>query len=128
MTLLLETRRPLLRHDFSPSLSPSFPGGDTIYSTSALNPSVTAFFNLRRDSSCRRRSRSNRRYMHRALIALYGGPDQIMGVGSAVASFFGLLLLFWNRVVGIFFRIVRSIRGTGGTPLTPKGDSPDQTV
>jgi len=66
--------------------------------------------------------------MHRALFALYGGPDQIMGVGSAVASFFGLLLLFWNKVVALFFKVVRSMRGESATPLAPKNNSPDHTV
>jgi len=45
--------------------------------------------------------------MRLELLAFYGGPDQVMGVTSGLASIFGLLLLFWNKVAGAFFRIVR---------------------
>lgn len=51
------------------------------------------------------------------LLALYGGPDQVMTVTSGLASALGLLLIFWNRVVGIFFKIVRMFRPSG----TPAG-------
>jgi len=47
------------------------------------------------------------------LLALYGGPDQVMTVTSGLASVLGLLLIFWNKVVGIFFRVVRSFRRSG---------------
>ncbi|MGH9504491.1 MAG: hypothetical protein ACRD20_16695 [Terriglobales bacterium] len=40
-------------------------------------------------------------------LALYGGPDQVMTVTSGLASLLGLLLIFWNKVVGIFFKLVR---------------------
>ena len=43
------------------------------------------------------------------LLALYGGPDQVMTVTSGLASVLGLLLLFWNKVVGVFFKIVRDV-------------------
>ena len=43
------------------------------------------------------------------LLALYGGPDQVMTVTSGLASVLGLLLLFWNKVVGIFFKVVRNV-------------------
>ena len=38
------------------------------------------------------------------LLALYAGPDQVMTVTSGLASVLGLLLIFWNKVVGIFFQ------------------------
>jgi hypothetical protein len=44
------------------------------------------------------------------LLALYGGPDQVMTVTSGLASLLGLLLIFWNKVVATFFRIVRIFR------------------
>ena len=44
------------------------------------------------------------------LLALYAGPDQVMTVTSGLASLLGLLLIFWNKVVAIFFRIVRFFR------------------
>lgn len=34
-----------------------------------------------------------------ALLAMYGGPDQIMGVASGVATVVGLLLMMWNKVL-----------------------------
>jgi hypothetical protein len=41
------------------------------------------------------------------MLALYAGPDQVMTVTSGLASVLGLLLIFWNKVVGIFFKVVR---------------------
>lgn len=41
------------------------------------------------------------------LLAFYGGPDQIMTVTSGLASILGLVLIFWNKAVTTFFRIVR---------------------
>jgi len=43
-------------------------------------------------------------------FALYAGPDQIMGVTSGLAGLLGLLLVFWNKVVGVFFKIVGKFR------------------
>ena len=43
---------------------------------------------------------------------LYAGLDQVMTVTSGLASVLGLLLIFWNKVVGIFFKLVRKF-----TPL-----------
>lgn len=61
------------------------------------------------------------------LLALYGGPDQVMTVTSGLASLLGLVLLFWNKVVGIFFKIVRKSSRSGAPAAvdapkeTPKG-------
>jgi hypothetical protein len=44
------------------------------------------------------------------LLAFYGGPDQVMTVTSGLASVLGLLLLFWNKVVGLFFKVIRKFR------------------
>ena len=62
------------------------------------------------------------------LLALYGGPDQVMTVTSGLASLLGLLLLFWNKVVGIFFKVVRKFSHSA-TPAAidaPK-DTPKET-
>jgi hypothetical protein len=48
--------------------------------------------------------------MHFELIALYGGPDQVMTVTSAFASIVGILLIFWNKVVAAFFKFVHLFR------------------
>ena len=45
------------------------------------------------------------------LLAFYGGPDQVMTVTSGLASLLGLLLMFWNKVVGAFFKVVRKVKG-----------------
>jgi hypothetical protein len=47
------------------------------------------------------------------LLTLYAGPDQVMTVTSGLASVLGLLLIFWNKVVGIFFKIVRKFHRSG---------------
>lgn len=61
------------------------------------------------------------------LLALYGGPDQIMTVTSGLASALGLLLIFWNKVVGLFFRVVRVFKPSHETaePAPPKDASTD---
>ena len=61
------------------------------------------------------------------LLAFYGGPDQIMTVTSGFASIVGLLLIFWNKVVATFFRIVRVFkRSPEPTAEAPK-ETPTQT-
>lgn len=52
------------------------------------------------------------------LLALYGGPDQVMTVTSGLASLLGLLLIFWNKVVATFFRIVRIFRPAADSAST----------
>ncbi len=44
------------------------------------------------------------------MFALYAGPDQIMTVTSGLAGVLGVLLIFWNKVVGLFFKVVRVFR------------------
>jgi hypothetical protein len=44
------------------------------------------------------------------LLALYAGPDQVMTVTSGLASLVGLLLIFWNKVVGMFFKLIGKSR------------------
>ena len=63
------------------------------------------------------------------LLALYGGPDQVMTVTSGLASVLGLLLLFWNKVVGVFFKVVRMFRRSDepSSPEAPK-DAPKGTL
>jgi hypothetical protein len=67
-------------------------------------------------------------FMRFELLALYAGPDQVMTVTSGLASLLGLLLIFWNKVVGIFFKVVRKF-SRSATPAAvdaPK-DSPKGT-
>ncbi len=37
----------------------------------------------------------------RAMVVLYVGPDQILPLTSALGAIVGVLLMFWQRVVGI---------------------------
>ena len=48
--------------------------------------------------------------MNLALLALYGGPDQIMGVASGVATVVGVVLMLWNRILVFFSKIVNWFR------------------
>ncbi|PYV60606.1 MAG: hypothetical protein DMG97_19595 [Acidobacteria bacterium] len=43
--------------------------------------------------------------MHFGVLALYGGPDQVMTVTSGIASIIGVLLIFWHKVVNAFFKL-----------------------
>jgi hypothetical protein len=56
------------------------------------------------------------------LIALlfYGGPDQIMTVTSGLASVLGILLIFWNKLTGVFFRVVRGLKPSPEAPIAEK--------
>jgi hypothetical protein len=56
-------------------------------------------------------------------LALYGGPDQVMGVTSGLASILGLLLIFWNKLGVAFFKVVAKLKGTpqAGSEV-PKAD------
>jgi hypothetical protein len=58
------------------------------------------------------------------LLALYAGPDQVMTVTSGLASILGLLLIFWNKVVGVFFKIVRKFTGA---PAPASVEAPKDT-
>jgi hypothetical protein len=67
-------------------------------------------------SDCTKRLRQmtiNGAFMHFNLIALYGGPDQVMTVTSGIATIIGVLLIFWNKVVaGLFKLFGRSSKAT----------------
>ena len=55
------------------------------------------------------------------LLALYAGPDQIMTVTSGLASLLGLVLIFWNKVVTAFFKLI-------GRPRTsPESEAAEST-
>ena len=41
-----------------------------------------------------------------ALLAMYGGPDQIMGVASGVATVVGILLMGWNKVLVAIGKVI----------------------
>ena len=55
------------------------------------------------------------------LLAFYAGPDQVMTVTSGLASIVGFLLLFWNKVVNAFFKLV------GRAPKVSESAEQDKT-
>ena len=57
------------------------------------------------------------------LLALYAGPDQVMTVTSGLAGLLGLLLMFWNKVVGLFFKMIRKIKGSPEPAESAKDNS-----
>ena len=50
------------------------------------------------------------------LLGFYAGPDQMMGVTSGIAGAVGVLLVFWNKLVGVFVKISNRIRGSAAEP------------
>jgi len=54
------------------------------------------------------------------LLALYGGPDQIMGLASGLATVVGVLLMFWNKVMVTMGKIVRVFRPSTEPQETPE--------
>lgn len=44
------------------------------------------------------------------LVLLYGGPDTIMPIASALAAVIGVLLMLWNRVTALFRKLIQSFR------------------
>jgi len=53
-------------------------------------------------------------------LFFYGGPDQIMTVTSGLASALGILLIFWNKMTGLFFRVVRRLKPSVDAPIAEK--------
>jgi hypothetical protein len=56
------------------------------------------------------------RFEFLGFVFLYGGPDQIMTVTSGLASIVGIVLIFWNKLVGVFFRVLRVFRRSSNAP------------
>jgi len=53
-------------------------------------------------------------------LFFYGGPDQIMTVTSGLASALGILLILWNKMTGLFFRVVRGLKPSPDAPVAEK--------
>jgi hypothetical protein len=58
------------------------------------------------------------------LILAYIGPDQFLPLTSILGAIAGLLLMFWNRVVGFAGRV---FRGREQSPGDSKDEKPSQT-
>ena len=61
------------------------------------------------------------------LLAMYGGPDQVMTLTSGLASLLGLLLIFWNKVVAMVFRIVGIFRPAKSAGVEASKNAPKET-
>jgi hypothetical protein len=52
----------------------------------------------------------------RATILAYAGPDQILPLASILGAIIGFLLIVWQRVVAMAYRVwkftMRKVRGT----------------
>lgn len=57
--------------------------------------------------------------MKLALLALYGGPDQIMGVASGVATVVGLLLMLWNKILVNVGKLANWLNPSKHKPVPP---------
>jgi len=61
-------------------------------------------------------------------VMLYGGPDQIMGLASGVTATFGVMLMFWNKLVVFLGRIFRYRgRHSQETESQSKQETPGET-
>jgi hypothetical protein len=60
------------------------------------------------------------------VIAFYGGPDQVMTVTSGIAGVVGILLIFWNKLVGAVMKIFHrsSEASTPNNVAAPKAPDP----
>ena len=63
------------------------------------------------------------------LIALYIGPDQMMPLTSFFAVLLSFLLIFWNRVVSIFRKLLGIFKRSGDSvsavdPAPSREDEP----
>lgn len=63
--------------------------------------------------------------MRPELFALYGGPDQIMGVTSGLATIVGLAMMFWNKILVFFGKIANKFHPSHPSQPAPK-DAPGQ--
>ena len=61
--------------------------------------------------------------MRLLLVAFYVGPDQMMPVASILATVMGFVMIFWNRVLGVFRKIFGGSKppeAQSNAPQTPK--------
>lgn len=65
--------------------------------------------------------------MQLPVLAFYAGPDQVMGVTSGIAGAIGVLLMFWNRVVGTFHKMMNKLRGLPPEPVPANPPNDNQT-
>jgi len=53
-------------------------------------------------------------------MALYTAPDQVVPVVSCLAAAVGIILVFWNKLAGVFRRMTgRPAQDSGATRAAP---------
>jgi hypothetical protein len=55
------------------------------------------------------------------MMLLYGGPDQVMGVASALATAAGIALMSWNKVLVFVGKVLNRFK-----PKLETANSPDK--
>ena len=50
------------------------------------------------------------------LLALYGGPDQLMPITSGLTAIFAFVLIFWNKVLVAVGKFLKLFRASTSTP------------
>jgi len=56
------------------------------------------------------------------MMLLYATPDQVMGLASGLATIFGFLLMFWNKVVVTVGKLFNRISGRPDAPVEKPAD------
>jgi hypothetical protein len=58
------------------------------------------------------------------VLALYGGPDQLMPITSGLTAIFAILLIFWNKVLAMAGRLLKLLsRAMSSLPFPNRGHS-----
>lgn len=65
--------------------------------------------------------------MRPELMALYGAPNQILGLPSVFATLAGLALMFWNKLVGLFGKIANKVRPSDPAERTSQKATNDES-
>jgi hypothetical protein len=58
------------------------------------------------------------------MLALYGGPDQLMPITSGLTAIFAFLLIFWNKVLVAAGKFLNLFRASSQSTPTPTDEPP----
>lgn len=64
--------------------------------------------------------------MNHLLVAMYVGPDQMMPVASILATLMGFVLIFWNKVLGVFRKLFGGSKPPEADSTSPQTTTKDQ--
>jgi hypothetical protein len=59
------------------------------------------------------------------MIVFYLGPDSLLPLGSILAAVAGFILLFWNRITGVFRKGRKTGPADSDEASTGEAESPD---